>query len=151
MIYDEIEELRQQMAALRNDISVYRRGVQAEGERLRLEAEVGRVLNRYSRRTWLVMASGIVWVVLGLNDLARAYADSAAWDLLFWTTHHGPGAFHPFQVIGFFWQFTALAWLWRRSQVPEWLVDRVRAPKTMAISKADLDRLRELHLDRDAP
>lgn len=146
----EWADLSESIAALRRDLTVYRQGVQAESERLRLEAEVGRVLNRYSRRTWLVMTAGIIWFVLNLGDAARAYADSAWWDLLFWPSHHGDGVFHPLQVVGFVWQFALLAWLWKRSQLPEWLVDRVRAPKTMAMSKQDLDRLRQLQQDRDA-
>lgn len=140
----------EEFAEYQRALVVYRQGVQAEGQRLHLEAEVGRVLNRYSRRTWVVMAASIVWVVLALNDLARAYADSTVWDLLFWTTHHGPGQFHWFQVLGFAWQVAVLAWLWKRSQVPDWLVDRVRAPRAMAMSKDDMERLRALHLERDA-
>lgn len=145
----QIIALQESINALRNDITVYRRGVQAESERLHLEAEVGRVLNRYSRRTWVVMAAGIVWVVLALNDAARAYASHEAWNILFWSSDHGSNGFHWTQIIGFTWQAVLLAWLWKRSQLPEWLVDRVRAPKTMQMTKADADRLRELHLHRD--
>lgn len=148
--HHEIETLREQIAALQNDIAVYRRGVQAESERLRLEAEVGRVLNRYSRRTWVVMAAGIVWFVLALNDAARAYATHEVWNLLFWSSDHGSNGFHWTQIVGFAWQAALLSWLWQRSQLPEWLVDRVRAPKTMQMTKEDADRLRELHLHRDS-
>lgn len=142
---------KEDLEGLRREVMTYRQGVAAENERLRLEAEVGRVLNHYSRRAWVMGATGIVLIVLNLGDVARAYADNAWWDLLFWPSHHRPGSadgppFHPFQIVGFLWQAGLLAYLWRWSALPDWLEDRIAHPESLDTKDGEgklIDHLRK--------
>lgn len=113
---------------MRREVTTYRQGLQAEHERLRLEAEAGKIENRYARRTWLAATATLMFLVLNIGDAARAYAHNPLWDLVFWPSHHHAGApsgLGWLQVVGFAWQALALSVLIYRTQLPPWLADRV--------------------------
>lgn len=122
-----VQSFEGRVAGLERSLTVYKQGLQAEYERLHHEAEMQKKLSRYARRTWFEMMAYIFLVGLLVSDVARAYADSQWWGLVFWATQHGDGdtAEWVLRGIGLLSQVTLMAVLGRRSQVPEWIYDRV--------------------------
>lgn len=124
--------------ALRKEVASYKQGLQAEYERLNYEAEMQKKLSRYSRRTWFEMMAYMLLAGLLVSDVARAYADNQWWGLLFWATQHGDGGTSEWVLrgIGLSLQVALMVVLGRRSQVPDWIYDRVPYAEEQRLRKS---------------
>lgn len=88
---------------------------------LRSEIETLRLLGRYQQRTWFWIISMLMLLSAALGDVAKTYATTQWWDLIFWTSPHGDTGIHWTQAAGFGWQFIFFAVMLLRAQVPGWL------------------------------
>lgn len=91
------------------------------------EYDAQRVLLKYNRRTWFQVMGYMVFGIAQLVSVSRVY-DGVWFALAFPLVSHrgGPESLELYlRVLGVIWQVVIMVLLWRRSQVPAWLLDRV--------------------------
>lgn len=124
------EELAARLQMLQMGLASYQVSLELQAEQryqaLHREIDTTRFITRYARRTWFMVMAFLVFATVLLGDLARSYADSAWWGLLLWASQHGDGGAWEWVArgTGLTWQVGALIWIYRYSDMPDWLDDR---------------------------